>query len=90
MSVGREGFEDPGGYSGVHAAVITAKKNYLNQCQVINCRVNVGDVTGSLAKSQAASRKLEEDLKKSLSGEIVLPKVKLATSAEQNSSLVLF
>ena len=50
MSVGREDFEDPGGYSGVHAAVITAKKNYLNQCQVVNCRV-VGDVIGHLAKS---------------------------------------
>ena len=30
MSVGKGGFEDPEGYSGVHAAVITAKKNFLN------------------------------------------------------------
>ena len=41
----------------MHAAVITTKKNFLNQWEVVNCRVNVGDVIGDLAKSQAASWK---------------------------------
>ena len=85
MGIG--GFEDPGGYRGVHASVITAKKNFLNQCQVVNCRV--GDVIETLAKSYATSRKLEEDLKESLRGGIALPTVKLATSAEQNFGSVL-
>ena len=81
LSVGIGGFEDPGGYSGVHAAVIAAEKNLLNQCQVVICRFNVGDVIENLAKSEAASRELEEDLKESLRGNIALPTVKLATSA---------
>ena len=67
--------------------MITAKKNYLNQCQVVNCRV--GDVIETLAKSYATSRKLEEDLKESLWGDIALPTVKLATSAEQNFGSVV-
>ena len=39
-------------------------------------RVNVGDVIGFLAKSEAARRKLERDLKESLRREFVLPTVK--------------
>ena len=39
-------------------------------------RVNVDDVIGFLAKSEAARRKLERDLKESLRREIVLPTVK--------------
>ena len=38
-------------FSGVHAAEIFAKKNCLNQYQVVNCRVHEGDVIGNLAKS---------------------------------------
>ena len=44
----------------MHATVIFAKKNCLNQCQLVNCRVNGGDVIGNLAKSQAASREARE------------------------------
>ena len=79
MGIG--GFEDPGGYSGVHAAVIAAEKNLLNQYQVVICGVNVGDVIDNLAKSEAASRELDGDLKESLRGDIALPTVKLTTSA---------
>ena len=88
MSVGRGCFEDPGVTVGVHAAVIAAKKNFLNQCQVVNCRVNEGDVIGYLAKSQAASWKARGRFEeKSEGGE--LPTVKLATSAGQKPDKVL-
>mgnify|MGYP001344509263 CR=1 FL=1 len=65
----------------MHAAVITAEKSLLNQCQVVIFRVNVEDVIENLAKSEVSSRELEEDLKGSLRGDIALPTVKLATSA---------
>ena len=40
----------------MHTTVIAAKRNFVNQWQVGNCRVNVGDVIGCLAKSQVARR----------------------------------
>ena len=47
----------------MHAAVTTTKKKFLTQSQVVNYRVdtvvNVDGVTGNLAKSQAALRKLK-------------------------------
>ena len=53
----------------MHATVITTKKNFLNQWEVFNCRVNVGDIIGDLAKSEAASWKAKgRFLKKSEGG----------------------
>ena len=40
----------------MHTIAIAAKRNNLNQWQVVSCRVNVDGVTGNLAKSQAAIR----------------------------------
>ena len=40
--------------------MITAKKNFMNQWQVGNCRVNVEGVSGCLAKSQVARRDTRE------------------------------
>ena len=37
--------------------MISAKKHFMNQWQVVNCRVNVGNVIGYFAKSQTASWK---------------------------------
>ena len=37
--------------------MISAKKPFMNQWQVVNCRVNVGNVIGYFAKSQTASWK---------------------------------
>ena len=56
---------------------------------MVICRIDVGDVIENLAKSEVSSRELEEDLKGSLRGDIALPTVKLATSAEQNLGSVL-
>ena len=44
------------GYSGVHTIVTTTKKNCLTQWQVESCSVKVDEVTGILAKSNAATR----------------------------------
>ena len=41
----------------MHSAVITTKDAFLNQWEVVNCRVHVGDVIGDLDTSQAASWK---------------------------------
>ena len=53
----------------MHAAVVTAKKNDLNQWEVVNCRVNVGDVIGDLAKSQAVRRKARVRFEEKSEGE---------------------
>ena len=73
----------------MHAAVITARKNNLSQWEGINCRVIGGDVIGDLAKSQAVSWKARERFEEKSEGGIALPTVKLATSAGQNSDLIL-
>ena len=40
--------------------MITSKKNYLTQWQVVRCSVKLDGVTGILAKSPAATREAEE------------------------------
>ena len=44
----------------MHTTAIAAKKNFVNQWQVGNCRVNVGDVIGCLAKFQVARGETRE------------------------------
>ena len=59
-----------GCYSGVHTTVTPAKKNCLNQWQVVSCSYIVDGVTGVLAKSQAAKKGALVRFEKKSEGEV--------------------
>ena len=62
----------------------------LRSVVAVQLQSKVDGVTGNLAKSRATKRKLEGGLKKSLRGEIALPRVQVGNLSKIVNRVVLF